>query len=397
MKDGGKDYLAQEIRKADQQRAEEPKYDTFLGIAALHPSEKVAVDRTCTTAKLRSIAAQQDLLKKCEVLVPGFNANHLSLVTAFIRDRCEVMINFAPFGRPWADDWGKEWDGKLQSGEMRSLLQLLTEDDAGTYKNQFETGTSGGLNDQNERRDVERRLFGDAYDVDHSAFSAASSSSSSSSSSSRSSRSRSKASTGATNAEIDMRRPKYGALNVLSHHKGDYNAGNYGMSSFMLKSNNNLRERCTITSCDSINNTDAQLGTLAHCNHVLLDQINRIERDKGQDAAVDYVESLMQISGAVQRKTNEKTQKGKQKKGKKKGGKTSDDEEVESDRKAAFEYIEVQLHGEIDIARDFMRVTTHLDDVKRGRELDLHDWWGKFRERFGIAVSYMDGDRRVNL
>ena len=181
-----------------------------------------------------------------------------------------------------------------------------------------------------------------------------------------------------------MRRPKYGALNVLSHHKGDYNAGNYGNSSFMLKPNNNLRERCTITSCDSLNNTDAQLGTLAHCSHVLLDQINRIEREKGRDAAADYVESLMQMSGAAPRKT---------KKGKKKGGKTSD-----VDRKAAFEYIEVQLHGEIDIARDVMRVIAYPDDVKRGRELRLHDWWGKFRERYGnITVSYSDGDRRINL
>ena len=58
----------------------------------------------------------------------------------------------------------------------------------------------------------------------------------------------------------------------------------------------------------------------------------------------------------------------------------------------------MQLHGEIDIARDFMRVTTHLDDVKRGRKLGLHDWWGKFRERFdNIAVSYTDGDRRIPL
>ena len=174
-------------------------------------------------------------------------------------------------------------------------------------------------------------------------------------------------------------------LNILSHRQGDYNAGTYGMSYFMLKSSPHLRGRCTITSCDSLNHADAQLGTLAHCNHVLLDQINRIEREKGRDAAADYVESLMQMSGAAPRKT---------KKGKKKGGKTSD-----VDRKAAFEYIEVQLHGEIDIARDVMRVIAHPDDVKRGRdELYLHDWWGKFRERYGnITVSYSDGDRRINL
>ena len=154
----------------------------------------------------------------------------------------------------------------------------------------------------------------------------------------------------------------------------------------MLKSNPHLRGRCTITSCDSLNNTDAQLGTLAHCNHVLLDQINRIEREKGRDAAADYVESLMQMSGAAPRKT-------KKGKGKKKGGKTSD-----VDRKAAFEYIEVQLHGEIDIARDFHEVIAHPDDVKRGDELGLHYWWGKFRERYGnIKVSCQEGDRRIPL
>ena len=169
----------------------------------------------------------------------------------------------------------------------------------------------------------------------------------------------------------------------------------------MLKSSPHLRGRCTITSCDSLNNADAQLGTLAHCNHVLLDQINRIEGEKDRDAAVDYIESLMQMSGAAPRKTKKGKgkKKGKSKKRKKKGGKTSDDEEVEDDRKAAFDYIEVQLHGEIDIARDVMRVIAHLEDVKRGRdELYLHDWWGKFRERYGnITVSYSDGDRRINL
>ena len=164
-------------------------------------------------------------------------------------------------------------------------------------------------------------------------------------------------------------------LNILSHRQGDYNAAMYGQSYFMLKSSPHLRGRCTITSCDSLNNTDAQLGTLAHCNHVLLDQIIRIEGEKDRDAAANYVESLMQMSGAAPRKS---------KKGK--------------DRKAAFEYIEVQLHGEIDIARDVMQVIAHPDDVKRGRELRLHDWWGKFRERFGnITVSYQDGDRRINL
>ena len=159
----------------------------------------------------------------------------------------------------------------------------------------------------------------------------------------------------------------------------------YGRSYFVLKSSPHLRGRCTITSCDSLNNEDAQLGTLAHCNHVLLDQINRIEREKGRDAAADYVESLMQMSGAAPRNT-------KKGKGKKKGGKTSD-----VDRKAAFEYIEVQLHGEIDIARDVMQVIAHPDDVKRGRKLRRHGWWGKFRKRYGITVSYQDGDRRINL
>ena len=173
-------------------------------------------------------------------------------------------------------------------------------------------------------------------------------------------------------------------LNILSHRQGDYNAAMYGQSYFMLKQTPHLRGRCTITSCDSLNNKDAQLGTLAHCNHVLLDQINRIEREKGRDAAEDYVESLMQMSGAAPRKT---------KKGKKKGGKTSD-----VDRKAAFEYIEVQLHGEIKIARDVWQVIAHPDDVKRGDELGLRGWWGKFRERFGnIKVSCQDGDRRIPL
>ena len=175
-------------------------------------------------------------------------------------------------------------------------------------------------------------------------------------------------------------------LNILSHRQGDYNAAVYGRSFFVLKSSPYLRGRCTITSCDSLNNADAQLGTLAHCNHVLLDQINRIEGEKDRDAAVDYIESLMQMSGAAPRKT-------KKGKGRKKGGKTSD-----VDRKAAFEYIEVQLHGEIDIARDVMQVIAHPDDVKRGKELRLHHWWRKFRERFGnITVSYQDGDRRINL
>jgi hypothetical protein len=153
---------------------------------------------------LRSIGAHNDLLNKCQQLVDGFEESNLDDITTFIRDRAEVLVNFAPFGRPWDEDWKEEWDGELRSGETKSLLQRLTEDETGRYKTQFETSTSGGLNDQGRRREVERRMFGDAYDVDHSAEGAGGSLSSSSSSSSSS------PCAVETNPSIDKLRPKYG-------------------------------------------------------------------------------------------------------------------------------------------------------------------------------------------
>jgi hypothetical protein len=196
LMDGGREYLAQATREADQRRAEEAQRDAVLRATThiLHASEQKALDGTRKLAELNSIAARGDLLQRCQNLVRGFEESNLDDIASFIRDRAEILINFAPFGK--ASDG---FDSDLRSGTRRSLLQILAEDPSGTYKNLFETGTSGGLNDLATRRDTERGLFGDAYDVDHSINTTSVASSAGSSSSSSSS-----------TAAIDELRPKYG-------------------------------------------------------------------------------------------------------------------------------------------------------------------------------------------
>ena len=164
-----------------------------------------------------------------------------------------------------------------KNGTTRPILQGFCDD--GKYKTLFDIGATkgGGSNSLNRRRSAERRLFGNVFDGH------------------------------------DGQRPRYGNLNPMASVGGDPNAEGYGAlgcnalketlthkphptaaarahtrthshtrtlarlyfplcnttgkSYFILK--DHVRKRCTVTSRDSFV-SEAVLGTLDHCAHVLL-------------------------------------------------------------------------------------------------------------------------------
>ena len=98
----------------------------------------------------------------------------------------------------------------------------------------------------------------------------------------------------------DTERPRYGNMNLMAHIKGDEDASWYGKSYLILKKH--VRQRCTMTSCDS-SNDDAVLGTLVHSAHVLLDSVKlcggstRRRKKLGQKKFLQQLDQLVKWDG----------------------------------------------------------------------------------------------------
>jgi hypothetical protein len=114
-------------------------------------------------AQTASVASEAALLQRLKNLKDGYHRllgwgePQLAAVKQFIRERATIIIHFDP---------------------LKTLNKLVNDTH---YRNQFETGTSGGLMDTKQRKLWEDALFNGAY-----------------------------------NDAKDVDRPKYGALN-MSH------------------------------------------------------------------------------------------------------------------------------------------------------------------------------------
>ena len=148
----------------------------------------------------------------------------------FVQEHAELHINV---------DLDKKVERLNDKKTKITILQSFCE--TGSYLTLFEVGTGAGDTNLSNRRKYEQRMFGNVYDG------------------------------------FDEQRPRYGNLNIMAHIKGDREARDYGKSFLILK--NHVRRRCTITSCDSINDC-AVLGTLSHCAHVLYDHVLNTKNKK---------------------------------------------------------------------------------------------------------------------
>lgn len=107
------------------------------------------------------------------------------------------------------------------------------------YRNQFETGCSGGLLQEDVRRKWERRLFAGAYDTDDvTAFD----------------------------------RVKYGVIDPMNDYRGVARTEQYGDSYLILK---DVRLRCTLSSEDSSQCHADRLAVLDYYAHVLVEYTDR--------------------------------------------------------------------------------------------------------------------------
>eukprot|EP01125_Pyxidicula_operculata_P014557 TRINITY_DN4858_c0_g1_i1.p1 TRINITY_DN4858_c0_g1~~TRINITY_DN4858_c0_g1_i1.p1 ORF type:complete len:578 (+),score=92.04 TRINITY_DN4858_c0_g1_i1:89-1822(+) len=130
-------------------------------------------------------------------------------------------------------------------------------------------------------------------------------------------------------ARVDGERPKYGSLNVCNAIYGFQKLVQYGMSYFILK--NDVRSRCTVTSSDScFVDASSQLGTLDYSCHIL--QHIKVNDPKAWAMVLDGCKKGSFISSTVEYKKY---------------------------------YIEVQIHGTVDINRDVSVLFIAEDDMKR--------------------------------
>jgi hypothetical protein len=179
----------------------------------------------------------------------------------------------------------------------KSVAELI--EASGCIMNRFETGRSGGESDWSGRERVERKLFPDYPELPDDQSSA-----------------REKA-----------ERPRYASLNVGESSLGGTNASTYGLHSMAL--DDTIRERCTLTFDDSFNIKDPDaVATFDHMDHMLLGKLTSVDDNEAQ--------FWMQQTLAVARNERGAT-------------------------KSVMDYIEVQVHGPIDIERDikYVRAVFH--------------------------------------
>lgn len=188
-------------------------------------------------------------------------------------------------------------------GAGRSVAEGLLRD--GVYRSQFETALSSGSPSAfpgGERDAWEERLFGGAY---HAAGGAASD------------------------------RPRYGALDVARHPDGP--APRFGSCYFLLRPHVSVRS--TFTFGDSHEDgATARTGTLDQLDPVMASLLERVERGRGAFALQDLT-----VAGLLHRLTHELAA-------------PLRDPGTGRPGRALDSYIEVQVHGAIDLAEDVERL-----------------------------------------
>lgn len=292
-----------------------------------------AIQHVSTDAMTKSNDAKAPLLAMFKRVEPTCTDADVEKVLQFFSEQAQLHMNFNP----------------LKKVGDQSMLELYCKDRDGRYRTQFETQSSGGSHNLVARRGWERRMFGTAYDGH------------------------------------DTDRPKYGSLNYLAHLRGDRCAeSQYGKSYLLLRPA--VRARCTITSADS-SNPDAQVGTLAHCAHVLRHNILCCKEDRRDT----LMEVLLTLADPTQHALVDTGLKVATLRG-------------EDDSGECVKYIEFQIHGTVEFARDVtMAVVAEVDgsaDGAQGGGPSRKDLWRRFSTTFGVQafrVAGMFGEMMVAL
>eukprot|EP00933_Yihiella_yeosuensis_P034602 TRINITY_DN28082_c0_g1_i1.p1 TRINITY_DN28082_c0_g1~~TRINITY_DN28082_c0_g1_i1.p1 ORF type:complete len:618 (-),score=133.68 TRINITY_DN28082_c0_g1_i1:115-1968(-) len=177
----------------------------FVEAAKLVDCQQKAVKHIRNLSKVNHEKALPNLQLRVKAL--GHKDDDLWLTLAWIREMAPIILHL----------------------DINKMLQFLEKDDH--YRNQFETGSSGGLLKHDVRKKWERDLFGGMYDK-----------------------------------ATPFERCKYGVLNVMNDYRGVVKCKQYGESYLVLK---DARLRCTFSPEDSANLKADKLAVLDFYGHVL--------------------------------------------------------------------------------------------------------------------------------
>lgn len=177
----------------------------FAAVAELKRCQRDAVRHIRILAKANHEKALPQVQKR--VVKLGYKDTDLWLTLAWIREMAPIIVHV----------------------NLDKMLQFMEKDTH--YRNQFETGASGGLLNTGVREKWEKDLFGGKYDK-------------------------------AKGPE----RPKYGVQNVMNDHRGVKKCAQYGDSYLVLK---DVRLRCTFSPEDSANLKAERLAVCDYYAHVL--------------------------------------------------------------------------------------------------------------------------------
>ena len=301
----------------------------WRGMVKLAPCQLAALDHVEARARDRraeALASQAEIRQMCDL-----EADVMERVGQAIRRNARVALHFHP-DRP--------------SSNGTTVAEALLEE--GSYRNQFETGISnGGVTAfLGGTRDVcEQRLFGGSYH----------------------------------GPGVGVRdRPRYGALDLLSHAEGP--SPRFGSCYFVLAAA--VSQRCTFTYQDSHSNPD-EIGTLREFDDVFAAILRDVffhdcalgERDLTVASLLERIERAL-ASPVAQRAF------------------------AESPFRNLNRYVEAQVHGPVSLASDaealvvdpsFRGTATadHLSELCRRYDVDL-----QWHHGFQLRVEHVPRDFR---
>ena len=175
----------------------------------LAPCQRKALEHITAKAKASHESSLPKLFERCDKI--GFPKEKVAAALVYFRNTVQIVIHVK-----------KEHlvDKKKLAGDTH-------------YRNQFETGTSGGAKCLKTRKMWEKALFAGAYDECESFY-----------------------------------RPKYGVANVVNDRRGIKAARQYGECFLELSAA--ARRRCTFSGKDSGGIEDSKLATCQYYAHVML-------------------------------------------------------------------------------------------------------------------------------
>jgi hypothetical protein len=271
-------------------------------------AQQAAIAKVRSAAEVDSATARPALVAKFKEYRSSMTEIEVEGVLTFIKVHSELHINV-------------NFPKRVGPAPGRMLVDMFCDGETAEarYKTLLEVGHGGGSTDVGSRTGWERRLFGPAFDAG-----------------------------GVTPRE----RPKYGNLGLLAHTAGDKQARQYGGSYFVLN-RASVQDRVTLSSCDS-SCSSAKNGTLDHCDHVLLDLINRQRSGTKRRELMNVLDHLANRPETVPF--------------------------PKVDLELMPNYIEIQVHGDVFFAEDIDEVVVHAGEAaKEG----VREALATFRRKFG--------------